>query len=91
MTDLSKAASKHCRKHMFDGRTPLVAGIAQNVVNLGLDLSLVLVAGWGVVGAAAAMTIAQYTGAASMIAMLILGKRLQVGALVFDAKYQHAN
>lgn len=34
-------------------RSPLFAGIAQNGVNLSLDLLLVFGAGWGVVGVSA--------------------------------------
>lgn len=40
-------------------RTPLIAGIAQNIVNLVLDVLLVSYLGWGVQGAATAITFAQ--------------------------------
>ena len=40
-------------------RTPLIAGILQNLVNLGLDILLVVFAGWGVRGAAWAISVAQ--------------------------------
>ncbi|KAK9819566.1 hypothetical protein WJX81_006785 [Elliptochloris bilobata] len=54
-----------------DTRTPLLAGVAQNAVNLSLDLLLVLGMGVGIVGAAAASTAAFYTGAAVMTTLLI--------------------
>lgn len=46
-------------------RTPLLAGILQNLVNLGLDILLVIFAGWGVQGAAGAISVAQ-VGASGM-------------------------
>ncbi|KAK9908576.1 hypothetical protein WJX75_009869 [Coccomyxa subellipsoidea] len=53
-----------------DTKTPLAAGVAQNFVNLSLDLLLVLALGVGVAGAASAATAAQYTGAAVMLYMM---------------------
>lgn len=44
---------------MIAFRTPLLAGVAQNLVNLALDLFLIGYAGWGVRGAAAAVSFAQ--------------------------------
>ena len=40
-------------------RTPLIAGVIQNLVNLILDVALVGVFAWGVRGAAIAISIAQ--------------------------------
>ncbi|CAL5229571.1 g12927 [Coccomyxa viridis] len=53
-----------------DTKTPLAAGVAQNFVNLSLDILLVVALGVGVSGAASAATAAQYTGAAVMLVML---------------------
>ena len=44
-------------------RTPLSAGLAQNVFNVTLDVALVLWLHWGVTGAATAAATAFYVGA----------------------------
>ncbi|CAL8469109.1 g8650 [Coccomyxa elongata] len=62
-----------------DTKTPLAAGVAQNFVNLSLDLLLVLVLGVGVAGAASAATAAQYTGAAVMLFMMARKDLLRPG------------
>lgn len=56
---------------LTDTRTPLLAGLAQNSINFGLDLLLVLGLHWGVTGAASATTVAFYVGAVTMGGMLV--------------------
>ena len=51
--------SVEASQRSFLRRTPLLAGILQNLVNLGLDILLVVFAGWGVKGAASAISVAQ--------------------------------
>ena len=43
-----------------DTKTPLLASIVANFVNLGLDLFLMFGLGWGVAGAAIATSVSQY-------------------------------
>lgn len=54
-----------------DTKTPLLAGVIQNLVNLVLDIALVGTLAWGVRGAASAISIAQCIGAAAMTGSLI--------------------
>lgn len=52
-------------------RTPLIAAVASNFVNLGLDCFLMFVLGWGVAGAAIATTTAQYASFAVMYYLML--------------------
>jgi MATE family multidrug resistance protein len=62
-----------------DTRTPLFVIIALNVVNLVLDPILIFVLDWGLVGAATATAIAQWTGALLFLWLLLGRKRDEFG------------
>jgi MATE family multidrug resistance protein len=57
-----------------DTRTPLLVTLVVNAVNLVLDPLLIFGLGWGLVGAAVATVVAQWTGAVIFL-RLILGTR----------------
>lgn len=52
-------------------RTPLIAAVASNFVNLGLDCYLMFVLGWGVAGAGIATTASQYASFAVMYYLMV--------------------
>lgn len=52
-------------------RTPLIAAVASNFVNLGLDCFLMFVLGWGVAGAALATSASQYASFAVMYYLML--------------------
>lgn len=52
-------------------RTPLIAAVASNIVNLGLDCFLIFVLGWGVAGAALATSASQYASFAVMYYLML--------------------
>ena len=58
-------------RSLGDGKTPLQAMIAASLANIGLDLLLVLVFDWGVLGAAVATLIAQVVADAFCLAKLM--------------------
>jgi MATE family multidrug resistance protein len=58
------------REHRYgigDSRSPMVAAVVGNVVNIGLDYLTIVVLGWGVAGAAAATVVGQGLEAAILI------------------------
>lgn len=65
---------------MQDMRTPLAVTLGANAVNLGLDAMLILGLGWGVAGAAAATTTAEW-GAAGAYLWLLWARRDALGGL----------
>ncbi|DBB12825.1 TPA: hypothetical protein ACH3X3_005589 [Trebouxia sp. C0006] len=54
-----------------DTKTPLIAAVASNLVNLGLDCFLMFVLGWGVAGAALATSASQYASFAVMYYLML--------------------
>lgn len=54
-----------------DTRTPLKITLGMNLVNLALDPLLIFGAGWGLEGAAVATVVAQWTGAAWFLVLLV--------------------
>ncbi|KAA6423129.1 MAG: hypothetical protein FRX49_07116, partial [Trebouxia sp. A1-2] len=54
-----------------DTKTPLIAAVASNFVNLGLDCFLMFVLGWGVAGAALATSASQYASFAVMYYLML--------------------
>ena len=52
-------------------RTPLIAAVASNFVNLALDCFLMFVLGWGVAGAALATSASQYASFAVMYFLML--------------------
>lgn len=63
-----------------DTRTPLVITLALNVINLVLDPLLIFGLGWGIQGAAWATVVAQWTGAAWFLMLLIRSPRRFLGS-----------
>ena len=59
-----------------DTRTPLVAAVAANAVNLAGDFTLMLWLRWGVAGAALATAASQWVSAAVLVALLLRRKLL---------------
>jgi len=49
----------------------LVAAVAANLINLGLDLLLIFVFNMGVAGAAIATSVSQYVSVAVLLSMLV--------------------
>ncbi len=62
-----------------DTRTPFVVSFVLNLINLILDPILIFVLGWGIVGAAAATVIAQWTGALIFLYLLLVRHREAFG------------
>ncbi len=62
-----------------DTRTPLVIVAVMNLVNLVLDPILIFGLGWGLVGAATATVVAQWSGAAIFLWLLLVGQREAMG------------
>lgn len=62
-----------------DTRTPMVVTVGFNVINVGLDPLFIFVLGWGVAGAAAATTIAQWGGALVFLGLLLGKRREELG------------
>ena len=58
-------------------RTPVVAAVASNFINLGLDFTLIFGLGWGVAGAAIATSVSQYASLLVMCRMLLKKDMLQ--------------
>ena len=58
-----------------DTRTPLLISLGLNVVNLALDPLLIFSLGWGLVGAATATALAQWTGALAFLWLLLVRRR----------------
>ena len=63
-----------------DMRTPLAITLAANAINLGLDTLLIVFLGWGVKGAAAATTTAEWVAALAYLGVLY-GRRDALGGL----------
>lgn len=62
-----------------DTRTPLWITLGLNLVNLVLDPLFIFGFGWGLVGAAWATTIAQWTGALTFVWLLLVRRREALG------------
>lgn len=62
-----------------DTRTPLAVSLLLNAVNLVLDPILIFVVGWGLVGAAVATVVAQWTGAACFLWLILVRRREAMG------------
>lgn len=62
-----------------DTRTPLWVTLALNLVNLVLDPLFIFGFGWGLVGAAWATAIAQWSGAVGFLALLLVRRRAALG------------
>ncbi|KAL3150527.1 hypothetical protein ABBQ32_000344 [Trebouxia sp. C0010 RCD-2024] len=54
-----------------DTKTPLIAAVASNFVNLGLDCFLMFVLGWGVAGAGLATSVSQYASFGVMYYLML--------------------
>ena len=61
----------HLTTCLVTHRTPLIAAVASNLVNLGLDCFLMFVLGWGVAGAALATSASQYASFAVMYYLML--------------------
>lgn len=60
-----------CELHVLPCRTPLIAAVASNFVNLGLDCFLMFVLGWGVAGAGLATSVSQYASFGVMYYLML--------------------
>lgn len=67
----SSAALSYMAKLALLCRTPLIAAVASNFVNLGLDCFLMFVLGWGVAGAALATSASQYASFGVMYYLML--------------------
>ncbi|MGD2069723.1 MAG: MATE family efflux transporter [Gemmatimonadota bacterium] len=62
-----------------DTRTPLLVTLGLNAVNLVLDPLLIFGFGWGLEGAAIATALAQWSGAAAFLWLILVGRRKSLG------------
>ena len=69
------ASSLHCGAPCC--RTPLLAALVSNILNLGLDFFFMFRLGWGVAGAALATSASQYLALGVMLYMLVRKGMLQ--------------
>lgn len=76
-------ALRETRYGMGDARSPMVASVSCNVVNIGLDWLLIYVLGWGVAGAAWATVAANAVEAA----ILLCWHRRLIGRVRGGARY----
>ncbi len=60
-------ALREYRYGLGDSRSPMVAAVAANITNIGLDYLLIVVFGWGVAGAAAATVAGQFLEAIILV------------------------
>ncbi len=65
-----------------DTRTPLRIVIVMNLVNLVLDPLMIFGFGWGLAGAATATVVAQWTGAAIFLYLLLVSQREEKGVVL---------
>lgn len=64
-------ASTGVLRGLQDTRTPLYVAVAANVINVGLNLTLVYGVGWGIAGSAIGTVLAQ-TGASAFLAVKVI-------------------
>lgn len=62
-----------------DTKTPFVVAAIFNLINVVLTPTLIFIAGWGIAGAAAATVVAQWTGAAIFLWLLLARHREEFG------------
>ena len=72
---LAPASFLHCGAP--DCRTPLLAALVSNILNLGLDFFFMFRLGWGVAGAALATSASQYLALGVMLYALVRKGMLQ--------------
>src|SRR3954452_819163 len=62
-------------------RTPLAVGVAGNLLNVALNLTLVNGLGWGIAGSAVGSDLAQLASALALLAVVVRGARRQGASL----------
>ena len=73
-------AAREVRQGLGDSRSPMVASVVANAINIGLDYLLVIHLGWGVAGAAIATVLANVVEVSVMLAVMVGDSRC-AGAL----------
>ena len=68
-------AAREVRQGLGDSRSPMVASVVANALNIGLDYLLVIHLGWGVAGAAQATVVANVLEVSVMLAVMVRDPR----------------